>query len=351
MFKLSFYPYILKLEHVFRISRGARSSTPLMLTRIEFEGVTGFGEASMPPLYGESIDTATEFLSKVDFSGFKDPFAIDEIMQYVDGINTGNSAAKASVDIALHDLAGKLSEKPCYALLNLPVVSSLSTSRTISIDTLDIIRQRTLEAKEFKYLKVKLGTDQDRDIINTIREVSNQPLYIDANQAWEDKSQALDNISWLKEQGVVFIEQPMPVAMKDNMAWLKPISPLPIVGDESIQRLKDVEDAENYFHGINIKLVKSTGLNEGLKMAKLAKQKDLKIMLGCMSETSCLISASFQLSSFADWVDLDGNLGLTNNPYVGVETKEGDLINNDLPGIGLVNSDSAWERITASSIN
>lgn len=351
MFKLSFYPYTLKFEHVFRISRGARSSTPLMLTRIEFDGVSGYGEASMPPLYGESIATASEFLSKVDFSGFKDPFAINEILQYVDSIDTGNSAAKASVDIALHDLAGKLSEKPCYALLNLPEVSSLSTSRTISIDTLDIIRQRTLEAKEFKYLKVKLGTDQDRDIINTIREVSTQPLYIDANQGWKDKSQALDNISWLKEQGVVFIEQPMPVAMKDNMAWLKPISPLPIVGDESIQRLKDVEEAEHFFHGINIKLVKSTGLNEGLKMAKLAKQKDLKVMLGCMAETSCLISASFQLSSFADWVDLDGNLGLTNNPYVGIETKDGDLINNDLPGIGLVNPDSAWERITTSSVS
>ena len=132
MFKLSFCPYTLKFEHVFRISRGARSSTPLMLTRIEFEGVTGFGEASMPPLYGESIETATKFLSKVDFSGFNDPYAIDEIMQYVDGIDTGNSAAKASVDIALHDLAGKLSDKPCYALLNLPKVSSLSTSRTIS---------------------------------------------------------------------------------------------------------------------------------------------------------------------------------------------------------------------------
>jgi L-alanine-DL-glutamate epimerase-like enolase superfamily enzyme len=351
MFKLSYYPYTLKLKYVFRISRGARSSTPLMLTRIEFDGVNGYGEGSMPPLYGESIESATEFLSKIDLSGFKDPLAIDEIMQYVDSIDTGNSAAKASVDIALHDLAGKIAEKPCYALLNLPGASSISTCQTITIDTLDIIRQRTLEAKEFQYLKVKLGTEQDRDIINTIREVSNQPLYIDANQGWKEKSQALDNISWLKEQGAIFIEQPMPVAMQDDMAWLKPNSPLPIVGDESIQRLKDVEQAENFFHGINIKLVKSTGLNEGLKMAKLAKQKDLKVMIGCMSETSCLISASFQLASLADWVDLDGNLGVTNNPYVGIETKEGKLINNDLPGIGLVNPDAAWEKLSASSFN
>ena len=154
---------------------------------------------------------------------------------------------------------------------------------------------------------------------------------------------ALDNIHWLKENGVVFVEQPMPVAMQDEMAWLKDKSPLPIVGDESIQRLTDVEQAENFFHGINIKLVKSTGLNEGLKMAKMAKSKGLKVMLGCMSETSCLISASFQLASLADWIDLDGNLNVTNNPYQGIETVNGELINNDVPGIGLVNPEVTWE--------
>jgi len=316
-----------------------------MLTRIQFDGVSGYGEASMPPLYGESIESATQFLSKVDLSGFKDPFAIDEIMQYVDGIATGNSAAKASVDIALHDLAGKLSGKPCYKLFNLPGVSSISTSKTISIDSLDIIRERTIQAKAFPFLKVKLGTDQDHAIIKTIREVSNQPLFIDANQGWKDKSQALENISWLKEQGVIFIEQPMPVAMEDEMAWLKPKSPLPIVGDESIQRLKDVERADEFFHGINIKLVKSTGLNEGLQMAKLAKKKGLKLMLGCMSESSCLISAATHLASMADWIDLDGNLGVTNNPYLGIETKEGKLISNDLPGIGLINPEASWEKL------
>ena len=333
------------MKHVFRIARGARSSTPLILTAIQFENVAGFGEASMPPLYGESHESAIRFLSKVDLSGFNDPFDIEGIMNYVDNIEKGNSAVKASIDIALHDIAGKIAGKPCYQLFDLPGVKSVSTSKTISIDTPDIIKERTLEAKDFQFLKIKLGSNNDHEVMDAVRSVSNQPLYVDANQGWKDKSLALENIHWLKEQGVIFVEQPMPVAMEDEMAWLKSKSPLPIVGDEGIQRLKDVERADNFYHGINIKLVKSTGLNEGVKMAKLAKKKGLKVMLGCMSETSCLISAAFHLASYADWVDLDGNLGVTNNPYKGIETINGKLINNDIPGIGLINPEIAWKKL------
>ena len=296
----------------------------------------------MPPLYGDSQVSAIYFVSKVDLWGFNDPFDIDGMMAYVDGIELGNTAVKASIDIALHDIAGKLSGKPCYELLDLSGMESVSTSRTISIDTPEIIKTRTLEAKEFQFLKLKLGSDIDQEIVNAVREVSNQPLFVDANQGWKDKSKALENIYRLKDQGVIFIEQPMPVEMKDEMAWLKEKSPLPIVGDEGIQRLKDVENADNFYHGINIKLVKSTGLNEGLKMARLAKKKGLKVMLGCMSETSCAISATFHLASLADWIDLDGNLGLTNDPYRGIETIGGKLINNNIPGIGLIDPEAVW---------
>jgi len=345
MFKIRYSPYKLNMKHVFRIARGSRISTPLILTAIQFEDVVGYGEASMPPLYGETQETAIRFISKVDLSGFNDPLDIEGIMNYVDGIDIGNSAAKASIDIALHDLAGKIAGKPCYKLLNLSGVKSISTSRTISIDTPGIIKERVLEAKDFQFLKLKLGSDNDIEIVKAVREVSNQPLFVDANQGWKDKNLALENIDWLKEQDVIFIEQPMPVDMEDEMAWLKSKSPLPIVGDEGVQRLKDVEKAVDFYHGINIKLVKSTGLNEGLKMAKLAKKLDLKVMLGCMSETSCAISAAFHLASLADWIDLDGNLGITNNPYKGIETIGGKLINNDIPGIGLVNPESYWDGV------
>jgi L-alanine-DL-glutamate epimerase-like enolase superfamily enzyme len=296
------------MKHVFRIARGSRNSTPLMLTTIQFEDVTGYGEASMPPLYGESQESAARFLSKVDLSGFKDPFDIEGLMDYVDGIAPGNTAVKASIDIALHDIAGKLVGKPCYQLLDLTGVESISTSKSLGIDNPDIVKERALEAKEFQFLKLKLGSDHDREIVNAIREISDQALYVDANQGWKDKSLALENIYWLKEKGVLFVEQPMPVDMEEEMAWLKSKSPLPIVGDEGVQRLRDVERADNFYHGINIKLVKSTGLNEGLKMARLAKKKGLKVMLGCMSETSCAISAAFHLASLADWIDLDGKI-------------------------------------------
>ncbi len=344
-FKICYQPFTLNMKHVFRIASGMRSSTPILLTTIQFEDVIGYGEASMPPLYGESHESAIDFISKIDLSGFNDPFNIDEIMHYVDHIELGNTAVKASIDIALHDIAGKIAGKPCYQLFDLPGVKSVSTSKTISIDTPEIIKERTLEAKEFQFLKIKLGSNNDRKVIEAVRSVSNQPIYVDANQGWKDKSLALENIHWLKEQDVIFVEQPMPIDMEDEMVWLKSKSPLPIIGDEGIQRLKDVERADNFYHGINIKLVKSTGLNEGLKMAKLAKKKDLKVMLGCMSETSCSISAAFHLASLADWIDLDGNLGVTNDPYKGIETKNGKLINNDIPGIGLINPEIAWNRL------
>lgn len=346
MFKISYKTYTLNLKHVFRISRGSRSSTPILLTAIEFDGETGYGEASMPPLYGESQESAIDFISKVDLSGFNNPADIDEMMQYVDGIEVGNTATKAAIDIALHDLAGKLAEKPCYQLLGLPGVEHIATSKTIGLDKPGIIRSRTKDASEYQFLKIKMGSTTDLEVMEAVRSVTNVPLYVDANQGWNDRTQALENIHWLKEEGVVFVEQPMPVAELDDMAWLKDNSPLPIVGDESIQRLVDVESAENFFHGINIKLVKSTGLNEGLKMAQLAKKKGLKVMLGCMSETSCLISAAFHLASLADWIDLDGNIDVTNNPYHGIETIAGKLINNNIAGIGLIDPESAWSKLS-----
>ena len=346
MLTLEYKAYNLLLEHEFRISRGVRSSTPIMLISIEFEGVKGFGEASMPPLYGESWETAGRFLSQVNLARFKDPFDIEAIIQYVDAIAPGNTASKASIDVALHDLIGKLTGSPTYRFLNLPGVEKIGTSKTISIDSLEVTQKRVLEAKEFPFLKVKLGTENDKAIIKAVRAVSDQPLFVDANQGWKDKSVALENIHWLNEHGVVFIEQPMPVEMKREIAWLKSESPLPLIGDESIQRLTDVVHAEDFYHGINIKLVKSTGLYEGLKMATLAKEKGMQVMLGCMSETSCLISAAFQLASLADWVDLDGNLNLKNNPYRGIEMHDGNLYNNDIPGIGLINPEEAWEKIS-----
>jgi len=347
MLKLKYKYYLLKLNHEFRISRGSRSEAPLMLTSISFDGVDGFGEASMPTLYGESLESAVSFLSKINLEQFKDPFCTNEILEYVDGLAEGNQAIKAAIDIALHDLVGKLLSLPVHKYFGLSIKNPF-TSMTISIDTPEKMAARALEFPDFKYLKIKLGTTNDRAMIAAIRGVTKQPFFIDANQGWSDKQEALEFVHWLKEQNTVFIEQPMPKACKDDLSWLSANSPLPIIGDEGVQRLSDIREASSIYHGINIKLMKSTGLREGFKMAISAKALGMKVMLGCMSETSCAISAAAQLSALADWVDLDGNLDAANDPYKGVIVKDGQLLLNNLPGIGL---DAAnWDNIQSSPL-
>lgn len=342
MLKLDFKPYTLQLKHVFRISRGARSSTPVMLVRISFDGIEGYGEASMPPLYGESFVTASEFLSKIDFSGFRDPFATETILAYVDRLAPGNTAAKAAVDIALHDLVGKLLKIPVRQLFGLPAAEN-HTCMTIYIDSPEVMAGRANEYRRFKYLKIKLGAGDDRAIIKSVRSVTDQPLFVDANQGWNNKEEALDFIWWLKEQNVVFIEQPMLKENKKDLTWLSERSPLPVIGDEGIQRLSDLREASSIYHGVNIKLVKSTGLREAFKMAVAARVLGMKVMVGCMSETSCAISAAAQLGALTDWLDLDGNLEIRNDPFSGVKEQNGQQVPNDLPGIGLVNPH--WEEI------
>lgn len=344
-YKLEYKTYLLQHKHVFRIARATRTTTPVVLIRLEFKGIFGYGEASMPPLYGESHDTAIRFLQKINLGSFSDPFDIHFIMQYIDNIDTGNTAIKSAIDIALNDIAAKLNGAPLYSYLGLPKVDAVITSKTIGIDSPEIIKERVKAANEFKILKIKLGSEEDRLIINAVREITDKPLYIDANQGWKDKNTALEMIKWLSDKNVCLIEQPMPVDHLSELAWLKQRSPLPIIGDEGIQRLKNVENAEQFYHGINVKLVKSTGLTEGLKMLNLAKEKGLKTMIGCMAETSCSIAAAFHLTSQCDYVDLDGNLGIINDPYSGIKTQDGQLINNEIKGIGLINPEKEWDLI------
>ncbi|TRZ41285.1 dipeptide epimerase [Robertkochia solimangrovi] len=343
MFKLSYSPYTLQNKYVFRIAGNARSSTPLMLVRISFDNICGYGEASMPPRYGESHQTAAEFLSKVDLSRFKDPFDLESILGYVDSISPGNPAVKAAIDIALHDLIGKMTGLPVRSYFGLSAVP-MKTCKTIGIDTPDMIAKKVQEAAEFPFLKIKLGDDNDEEIIRVVRENSDQPLYIDANQGWKTGEIALEKIEWLKEENVEFIEQPLPAEQLDDLSWLVARSPLPIVGDEGIQRFSDVRTASEFYHGINIKLMKSTGLREAYKMAQTAKMMGLKVMFGCMAETSCAIGALAQLGQLADWLDLDGNLGVTNDPFSAHTVKNGTVYLNELPGIGLKEPD--WDQIT-----
>jgi L-alanine-DL-glutamate epimerase-like enolase superfamily enzyme len=332
---LNFLPYELQLQNVFTLSNSSRKTTPDVLTRIEFDGVAGYGEASMPPYLGETTESAGRFLSSLNLAQFNDPFQLDDILQYVDSVLPGNTAAKAAVDIALHDLVGKLMKQPWYKIWGFDPADTPNTSFTIGIDTPDVVKQKVTEAAPYKVLKVKLGQETDRQMIDTIRSVTDKPLCVDVNQGWTDRVMALEEIHWLKENGVILVEQPMPKNAIDDMAWLTQNSPLPTLADEAFQRLPDVMKIHGVYNGINIKLMKCTGMREAHQILTLAKSLNMKVMMGCMTETSCGVSAAAQLAPKADWADLDGNLLISNDPFSGMQIVDGKVTLIDQPGIGV----------------
>lgn len=333
--QLSYKAYTLNLRHAFNLATSSRTTTPVVLTQLTYNGITGYGEASMPPYLGESHETVLKFLSKVDLSAFEDPFQMEKILDYVDRLEEGNKAAKASVDIALHDLVGKMIKQPWYKIWGYDAADTPNTSFTIGIDTPEVVRKKVKEADPYKILKVKLGRDTDKQMIETIREMTDKPLCVDINQGWTDRQMALDMAHWLKEKGIVFLEQPMPKERIDDNAWLTENSPLPTIGDEAVQRLDDVLKAYKVYNGINIKLMKCTGMREAHKMLTLGRALDMKIMIGCMTETSCAISAAAQLSPMTDWADLDGALLTSNDVFKGTTVIDGKVTLSSAPGIGV----------------
>ncbi len=333
--KLTFKPYNLQLKHTFTIASNSREYTPAMLIELEYEGLVGYGEASMPPYLKETQESVAKFLSKLDLEQFENPFLIDDILEYVENADKGNYAAKASVDMALHDLVGKLMNQPCYKIWGLNPDNSPNTSFTIGIDTPKVITEKVKEASKYKILKIKLGKNTDKEIIETIRSITNKPLCVDINQGWKDKYEALDMAYWLKEKQVMFIEQPMRGNNLDDIAWLTENSPLPIIADESIQTLNDVLPLKGIYSGINIKLMKCGGMRAAYKMIILARALDMKVMIGCMTATSCAISAASQLTPLVDWADLDGNLLINNDIFSGMKIIDGKIKISNIPGIGV----------------
>ena len=333
--KLSYMPYELQLRHAFNLAKYSRTTTPDVQVQIELDGIVGYGEASMPPYLGESVESVCKFLSQVDLSQFRDPFRMEEILDYVDGIAPNNRAAKASIDIALHDLLGKIMGQPWYKIWGLSPEEAPNTSFTIGIDKADVVRQKVLEAEPYKVLKVKMGLDNDKELVEIIRSMTDRPICVDANQGWSDKHKALEMIEWLYDKNCLFVEQPMPKEMLDETAWLREHSNLPIIADEAFQRLGDIKRFHGVYDGINIKLMKSTGLHEAYQMVTLARALDMKIMVGCMTETSCAVTAAAQISPLVDWADLDGNLLIANDRFDGIKIVNGQVTIPDRPGIGV----------------
>jgi L-alanine-DL-glutamate epimerase-like enolase superfamily enzyme len=338
--QLSFQPLLLELKHPFRLATGMRTHTNAMLVQITLNGLIGYGEAAMPPYYGETHQTAATFLQMAArrLQAFQQPLSaplLAAIMQEIDGLAPGNNAAKAAVDIALHDLWGKMAGRPLWSIWNISPEKMPPGSFTLGMDTPEVLRQKLPESDDFQILKIKLGSDDDRAVIRIIREMSDKPIYADANQGWTDREAALDLTYWLQEQGVQLIEQPFHKNDLDSAAWLTERSPLPVFADESFQRLADLHRIEGSFHGVNVKLMKCTGLAEAVRAIHAAREKGMQVMIGCMTETSCAISAAAQIAPLCDFVDLDGCWLIRNNPFEMPEMKNGRMLLSALSGLGL----------------
>jgi L-alanine-DL-glutamate epimerase-like enolase superfamily enzyme len=246
----------------------------------------------------------------------------------------GEPAAEAAIDMALRDLAGKRLGVPLYELMGIDPSSMPVTSFTIGMDTPEIVEQKVREAANFKVLKVKMGSKDDDRVLETVRSLTDCPVRVDANEGWALED-AVARLEWLQEMGVELVEQPLPADQLDEMRELKKQSPLPLFADESVSHSDDIPRLADAFDGINIKLMKCGGLGEALRMIHVARAHGMKIMLGCMVESSLAVTAAAHIAPLVDFVDLDGNLLISNDPFIGAEVREGRLVLPSEPGLGV----------------
>jgi L-Ala-D/L-Glu epimerase len=327
--KLHFSRVDLQLANTWTIARGSTDVFPVIIVELtDADGVTGRGEASPVERYGESVSTVESFLQRVDAEriSFAD---VPGSMQYLELVAPGNSAAKCALNTALLDGAARRVRLPLHVFLGLNFRENHHvTSFSIGIAKPDEIRNKVHAAEQFPILKLKVGSPDDKSNLKALREVAPHKLVrVDANEGWKTKELALEMINWLASDGrIELIEQPMPASTPPrDLAWLKQRSPLPLFGDESYHAATDAARCVECFHGVNVKLVKSQGVSGGLEALRAARNVGLKTMLGCMIETSVLISAAAHLAELCDYLDLDGNLLVTNDPFNGVAAEKGIL--------------------------
>jgi L-Ala-D/L-Glu epimerase len=321
----------LELAETFVISRDSTDTADVVQVEISRDGVFGFGEGAPIDRYGESAESALAYVEDHADALGDDPFALDQIESR---LGPREWAARSAIDAALHDLQGKLLDTPVWRLLGLRREGP-PTSWTIWLGDPDDMARRAARVTGFRRLKLKLGARDGLDVerVRAVRATTDVPLQVDVNEYWT-VDEALDTLPQLAELGVEYCEQPLPEGDPDGPK-LKAASPIPIYVDEDCHRLEDVAGCAQRAHGINIKLAKSGGIREAVRMAHAARALDLGVMLGCMIESGLGISAGAQIASLCDHVDLDGNLLLAVDPWPGVEFRDGLQIPPDQPGLGV----------------
>ncbi|MBD3226039.1 MAG: dipeptide epimerase [Caldithrix sp.] len=326
----------LRLAHTWTISRNSSDFKNNVFVKIQKDGITGYGEAAPNVRYGENADLTTQKIKAAEPIFKKHSlFHFIDLKQALDDNILNQSCAKAAVDIAIMDWVGKAIEIPLYKMFGLNTEKAPVTSFSIGIDTLEVIKQKVREAEPYPILKIKVGKKNDREIINAVRSVTDKTIRVDANEGWKDKHEALEKIKWLVSEGVEFVEQPMPSDMLEETAWLRERVDVPIIADEAVKKASDIPKLATAYDGINIKLMKSGGMLEALRMIQMAKAMNMKIMLGCMIESSVAISAAAHLAPYVDYADLDGNLLIDNDPFQGVKVDRGHFVYDEKPGLGV----------------
>ena len=298
------------------------------------DGVTGVGEAAPSDRYNEDALTIVKHLNSISFNEVSSKDSLDYWLDAALPKANGMRSLETAFDLALHDLYGKLNNTATTDHFDSDPKKACMTSFTIGIDDREKIKEKVLEAEEYPLLKVKLGSDHDKEIINTLRDVTDKLIRVDANEGW-DLEEGKRMCDWLAERNVEFVEQPLPADNLDDTAKLREHSPLELVADENCIDSEDIPSISDAFDGINIKLMKCGGLREAFKMIQMARERQMKIMLGCMIETSVAITAAAILSPLVDYADLDGNILASNDPFDGVKVKDGMLVLPEGPGLGV----------------
>jgi L-Ala-D/L-Glu epimerase len=332
--KLSIRPAVLRLAEPFTISRSTSVEEPVIWVEVRKDGLSGHGEAQPQDHYGETVESAAAFLEEAGGLLGDDPFALEEIEARLAEL-PGQRSAKAGLDASLHDLCGKLLGQPVWRLLGLPRAGP-PTSWTIWLGNPDdMARRAEALGNRFRRLKLKLGGRDGLDVerVRAVRSVTELPLQVDVNEYWEFE-EALENVVALADLGVQYVEQPLPAGDPRGVE-LKKQSLLPIYVDEDCHTLGDVAACAERAHGVNIKLAKSGGIREAIRMTHAARALGLRVMLGCMIESGLGIAAACQLASLCDHVDLDGNLLLAEDPWPGVAFVDGIQTPSDQPGMGV----------------
>ncbi len=339
--KLTPFTYRLTFKRAFGIAHGTRNGTDSLFIRATTDDKEGYGEAALPPYLGYDVhQLISDFNSYFPTTIYSMEELIALLQKVSSPISDIPSPLRCAMDIALHDLCGQLANMPARKILEVPAANNVRCSVTLGISSVEEMIEKIKEVTTdsnlgFTLFKHKLGGENDLERIKAFNDFTNADFCIDANQAWKSVEEATKQIHFLQDLGCLFVEQPMPVSMNAHLCELKKNIQLPIILDESIQNASDFDLLKNSCDGINVKLMKCGGMAAGKNLIQLAKRHGKKILIGCMSESTCGAAAAAELAGLADWVDLDGPLLISNDPFEGIIYQQGCILPNTSNGVGI----------------